>query len=311
MLGRNYTRAVVGCCEHVDDFVSLDDWSDEVDAVTGHLRTLAPDAIVHALPHKTVVKAAHQARIPLRIGTGRQRTLGSRVRILSERGGEVLVGDGVAAAMESAATSAGASVRLAELKPDMKAIDATMADAELDAMYIAAGPGSSGGTLETDAAAWEHLFDLHCKAPYFAVAKALPLLRRSEQPRVVIVAPLPACSPESFAAPAVPCALISQIRGLYVLGMAEEALELQRANGLGEAASAAGAAGNDSAAAEALREAEAMLEVRRQAAAAEVKQLAAERRRCAAEAERCARRVIERSAKVGDLAAEALPYLAR
>ena len=96
-----------------------------------------------------------------------------------------------------------------------------------------------------------------------------------------------------------------------VLGMAEEALELQRANGLGEAASAAGAAGNDSAAAEALREAEAMLEVRRQAAAAEVKQLAAERRRCAAEAERCARRVIERSAKVGDLAAEALPYLAR
>ena len=72
VLGRNYTRAVVGCCEHVDDFVSLDDWGDEVDAVTGHLRTLAPDAIVHALPHKTVVKAAHKARIPVRIGTGRR-----------------------------------------------------------------------------------------------------------------------------------------------------------------------------------------------------------------------------------------------
>ena len=56
----------------MDAFVSLDDWGDEVGAVTGHLRALAPDAIIHALPHKTVVKAAHKARIPVRIGTGRR-----------------------------------------------------------------------------------------------------------------------------------------------------------------------------------------------------------------------------------------------
>ena len=87
---------------------------------------------------------------------------------------------------------------------------------------MAAGPGSSGGTLETDAAAWEHLFDLHCKAPYFYVAKGLPLLRQREKPRVVMVAPLPACSPESFTTPAAPYAVISQIRGLYVIGMADE-----------------------------------------------------------------------------------------
>lgn len=72
VLGRNYTRAIVGCCAHVDAFVSLDDWEDDVAAVTHELKALAPNAIVHALPHKTVVKAAHAARIPMRIGTGRR-----------------------------------------------------------------------------------------------------------------------------------------------------------------------------------------------------------------------------------------------
>jgi hypothetical protein len=51
-----------------------------------------------------------------------------------------------------------------------------MEGAELDAMFIGAGPSSSAGTLETDAEAWEWLFDMHCKSPYFFVAKGLPLL---------------------------------------------------------------------------------------------------------------------------------------
>jgi NAD(P)-dependent dehydrogenase (short-subunit alcohol dehydrogenase family) len=135
----------------------------------------------------------------------------------------LLVGtNNVTATMESTAKDAGASVRDVELVANTKAMDAVMEGAELDAMFIAAGPSSSAGTLETNAEAWEWLFDLHCKAPYFYVAKGLPLLRRSAQPRVVMAAPLPACSPESFASPSVPCALIAQIRGLYVIGMAEE-----------------------------------------------------------------------------------------
>jgi citronellol/citronellal dehydrogenase len=135
----------------------------------------------------------------------------------------LLVGtNNVTATMESTAKDAGASVRDVELVANTKAMDAVMEGAELDAMFIAAGPSSSAGTLETNAEAWEWLFDLHCKAPYFYVAKGLPLLRRIAQPRVVMAAPLPACSPESFASPSVPCALIAQIRGLYVIGMAEE-----------------------------------------------------------------------------------------
>ena len=135
----------------------------------------------------------------------------------------LLVGkSAVTAEMERVATGVGASVRVAELTPVVKAIEATMEGAQLDALFIGAAPTSSTGTLETNAELWENLFDNHCKAPYFTVAKGLPLLRKSALPRVVMVAPLPACSPESFAAPGVPCALISQIRGLYILGMAEE-----------------------------------------------------------------------------------------
>jgi citronellol/citronellal dehydrogenase len=146
----------------------------------------------------------------------------------------LLVGkSSVTAEMERVATGAGATVRVAALTPIVKAIESTMEGAKLDALFIGAAPTSSAGTLETDAETWEALFDSHCKAPYFTVAKGLPLLRLSAQPRVVIVAPLPACSPESFAAPAVPCALISQIRGLYILGMAEEFKDTpQRFNGI-------------------------------------------------------------------------------
>jgi len=62
---------------------------------------------------------------------------------------------------------------------------------------------------------------------------------------------------------------------------------------------------------EAFREAEKQLEGRRAKASSEVRRLANERRRCAADAERRAKRVVAKSAAVGELAAEALPYLAR
>ena len=80
----------------------------------------------------------------------------------------------------------------------------------------------SAGTLGTDVYAWDKLFELHCKAPNFFVAKALPALRRTIQPRVVVVAQAPVCQPESLAFPAVPYAVVSQLRGMYIIGMNEE-----------------------------------------------------------------------------------------
>ena len=131
--------------------------------------------------------------------------------------------DVATAVMEQIATDAGALVRKAPLTCDVKMIQDIVTSAEtLDAIFIGAGPTGAADTLGTDADMWEQMFKQHCKAPYFFIAKAMPTLRRGTQPRVVMVAPAPVCHPVSFTAPAVPCAVISQMRGLYVIGMAAE-----------------------------------------------------------------------------------------
>ena len=125
--------------------------------------------------------------------------------------------------MARAASSAGALVQVVGSTAEISTIKLILESlATLDMLFISAGPTSVVGTLETDAAAWERLFDAHCKGPYYFVAHALPLLRQSQRPRIVMVAPAPLCDPEGLSSPAVPAALIAQIRGLYVVGMAEE-----------------------------------------------------------------------------------------
>ena len=112
---------------------------------------------------------------------------------------------------------------MVELTADVKAIESMIINAEyLDIVFISAGRAPVTGTLSTDTAAWDSMFEQLVKAPNFLVAKALPLLRRSKQPKVVMVAQAPVCHPDSFVAPAVPCAVISQMRGMYVTGMAAE-----------------------------------------------------------------------------------------
>ncbi len=64
-LGREYTRAVVELCEHVDEFVS---WGREEDRIS-LLRELKADVIVHVFPVKEICRAAKEAGIPLRIAT--------------------------------------------------------------------------------------------------------------------------------------------------------------------------------------------------------------------------------------------------
>ena len=129
----------------------------------------------------------------------------------------------VTSAMEHAAMKAAMFVEREELSAGVRTIAAHMqVRNKLDSIFVGAGPVLASDTLHTDADGWEQLFRLHCKMPYFCVANALPLMRRSARPRVVMVAPVPSCHPESFAAPAVPYGVVSQMRGLYVVGMAEE-----------------------------------------------------------------------------------------
>ena len=104
-------------------------------------------------------------------------------------------------------------------------------DAPLDRLYVDAPlplGDAARSTLEVDADAWERCFQAQCKAAYFAMASAMPRLRRRPEgtgarppPRIVLVAPAPVCHPCSFAS-GVPHAIAAQMRGLYVLGVADE-----------------------------------------------------------------------------------------
>jgi NAD(P)-dependent dehydrogenase (short-subunit alcohol dehydrogenase family)/3-oxoacyl-(acyl-carrier-protein) synthase len=139
----------------------------------------------------------------------------------------------VTATMYDQVTAVGALATTENLTADVKAIDAMFEHIEeLDALFISAAPKSALGTLETTGETWQKLFELQCKAPNFFVAKALPDLRRTKQPRVAIVAQAPVCHSESFLSPAVPSAVLSQLRGMYVIGMAEEFGPAIKVNGI-------------------------------------------------------------------------------
>lgn len=65
-LGASYTRAVVACCEHVDEFVAWDEIAHEP---VPALRALGADAVLHVFPRREIAVAALRAGIPLRVGT--------------------------------------------------------------------------------------------------------------------------------------------------------------------------------------------------------------------------------------------------
>lgn len=69
-LGRTYTAAVIGACEHVDDFIDADQLLALPPATqVAHIRALALDAWVHVLPHRRLARLAQQAGVPVRVGT--------------------------------------------------------------------------------------------------------------------------------------------------------------------------------------------------------------------------------------------------
>lgn len=72
-LGRDYTRAVVECCEHVDRFLSWDDVAQAPPPVQADfLRQQRADVMIHVFPRRAIGAAARRAGIPIRIGSGRR-----------------------------------------------------------------------------------------------------------------------------------------------------------------------------------------------------------------------------------------------
>jgi ADP-heptose:LPS heptosyltransferase len=67
-LGKAYTRALINCCDKIDEFADWDELKESKDGLSG----LQADAIIHVFPRKEIAVAAKKAGIPLRIGsTGR------------------------------------------------------------------------------------------------------------------------------------------------------------------------------------------------------------------------------------------------
>jgi ADP-heptose:LPS heptosyltransferase len=69
-LGSAYTKAVIDCCKHIDEFI---DWTYiktlKEDEAVSFLKTKKADSIIHVFPLKEIAILAKKAGIPSRIGT--------------------------------------------------------------------------------------------------------------------------------------------------------------------------------------------------------------------------------------------------
>ena len=66
-LGTNYTRSVVDCSVHVDEFLAWDELKTQ--SRKEQLKILRSDVILHVFPDKEIASLAKKARIHLRVGT--------------------------------------------------------------------------------------------------------------------------------------------------------------------------------------------------------------------------------------------------
>src|SRR4051812_48535922 len=65
MLGTEYTKAVADACEHIDNFIYLDDFVSDDILIDGE----TPGAMLHLVTNSGVAKRAKQLKIPIRVGT--------------------------------------------------------------------------------------------------------------------------------------------------------------------------------------------------------------------------------------------------
>ena len=69
-MGKSYTKDVILCSEHVDEFLNWDDFSNLPDGqAVQKMKALNANAIVHVFPRKEIAQLAKKAELPLRIGT--------------------------------------------------------------------------------------------------------------------------------------------------------------------------------------------------------------------------------------------------
>lgn len=69
-LGRTYTRAVINCCEFVDEFLNADELLKLNDnEAIAKLNGLNADTLIHIFPDKKIARLAKKAKIKNRIGT--------------------------------------------------------------------------------------------------------------------------------------------------------------------------------------------------------------------------------------------------
>jgi heptosyltransferase III len=66
-LGRSYTKPIIECSEHVDQFIDRDEI--QMPDTRYRMEDLHADIIVHVFPDRTICKLAKKAGIPLRIAT--------------------------------------------------------------------------------------------------------------------------------------------------------------------------------------------------------------------------------------------------
>lgn len=72
-LGKTYTKPLIDCCKQIDDFI---DWTEleklSPDQQAIDLKKSGADTIIHVFPNPAIAKAAKNANIKNRIGTGRR-----------------------------------------------------------------------------------------------------------------------------------------------------------------------------------------------------------------------------------------------
>lgn len=68
-LGNNYTEPVIALNDKIDEFISFNNISENIDRASAALKSLDADTIIHVFPVSFIAKAAFKAKIPYRIGT--------------------------------------------------------------------------------------------------------------------------------------------------------------------------------------------------------------------------------------------------
>jgi len=72
-LGKNYTKALITACAHVDEYISYDELMEKSNAEQiAFIESLNLNAAIHVLPRKPLAELFKSAKVPLRIGTSRR-----------------------------------------------------------------------------------------------------------------------------------------------------------------------------------------------------------------------------------------------